>query len=135
MNGGTKLSHDAAHQLRVALGGWASRALQSERPGSASAKQHIERRREKSSSVRTQQLGIQSGLMSSTSRFFNNNRKGCVGQYGFKIKLYKTLIEEDTQDIRAVGRGGREVGSNILFSAQRIAIDWGSLVNYNSSRV
>ena len=57
--------------------------------------------------------------MSLTSRFFNNNRKGCVGQYGFKIKLYKTLIEED---IRAVGRGGREVRSHILFSAQRIAI-------------
>ena len=46
-----------------------------------------------------------------------------VGQYGFKKKLHKTLVEGD---IRAVGSGGRKVGSDS---------DWGSLVSYNSLRV
>ena len=54
---GARPATDVLPGIGLALGGWASRALQSERPGSASAKQHIERRKEKSSSAKTQQLG------------------------------------------------------------------------------
>ena len=59
----------------------------------------IERRKEKSSSVKTQQLGNPV----KTHEFDQpiSKKKSCVGQYGFKEKLYKTLKGED---IRAVGR-------------------------------
>ena len=54
---GARPATDVLPGIGLALGGWASRALQSERPGFVSAKQYIERMKEKSSSVKTQQLG------------------------------------------------------------------------------
>ena len=66
---GARPATDVLPDIVLVLGGWASRALQSERPGSASAKQHIERRKEKSSSVNFSSEKIQSRLTSLTSRF------------------------------------------------------------------
>ena len=65
---GARPATDVLPGIGLALGGWVSRALQRERPGSASAKQHIERREEKSSTVKTQQLGNPVKTYGRTSR-------------------------------------------------------------------
>ena len=80
------------------------------------AAHYIEGMQEKSSIVKTSQLG----KPVKTHKFDHDfeKKKLCRSvQYGFKKKLYKTLVEED---IRAVGRGGRKVRPCFLCSAQQI---------------
>ena len=69
----------------------------------------IERRKEKSSSVKTQQLGN----LVKTHEF---------DQPFQEKKLCRSIDSDVEEDIRTVGRGGRKVRSLFLYGAQQIAI-------------